>query len=177
MNGISERREAHPPWFILANEIISASKKSCQRQCIIAIWPAYKSDPPPVSFNEHCVTLKTTYVLWVVLMWYCDSLCCFRGTVRLPMSLVHWEALCTSCVYTRHALLMHELLNFIVPSSSSPNLTFCVSTHSSLSLSLSHSVICSAHSSYIAPILQIERSSLPDLFMYAQFLFNSFRQK
>lgn len=103
-----------------------------------------------------------------------------RGNVWLPMSLLHWEALCTSCqsgssmrfgesIYTGHALLMHELLNFIVPSSSPCNLAFSVSLLIHLPLSLSvclslsfnHLHACSlvlycSHSSKLsAPVFQI----------------------
>lgn len=76
------------------------------------------------------------FILSVVLLWFM--------TYHEPPAL---KAVCSSClsgaamrlgksVYTGHALLIHELLNFIVPSSSSCNLTLSVSTNSSLSLSL-----------------------------------------
>lgn len=76
---------------------------------------------------------------------------CFRGNVKLPMSLPHWKAVCTSCLnspsmrfgrsfYTGHALLMRELLNFIVSCSSSCSLNFSVSLIINLLLSLPLSV-------------------------------------
>lgn len=69
----------------------------------------------------------------------------------LPMSLLLWKVVCTSClsgaparfgksVYIGHALLMHELFNFIVPSSSSCNLTFSAPPFIRLRLSLTLSV-------------------------------------
>ncbi len=95
-----------------------------------------------------------------------NLLYCFRGNVWPPMSLLPWKAVCTSCqggasmrfgksIYTRHALLMHELLNFIVPSSSSCNLNFSVSLliHLSLSLTLSIAIIQSFARPLSRPIL------------------------
>lgn len=95
------------------------------------------------------------------------------GKAKFPLIL---QAVCTSClngvsmgfgqsIYTERVLLMHALLNFIVPGSTSCNNFLCSSEF--LPHSIAHWITYApALSSYIAPILQSESSSLPDSFMH-----------
>ena len=80
----------------------------------------------------------------VVLLWFITC-CAASGKMWLPMNLqfvLHYLSDASmrfgKIVYTGHALLVHELLNFIVPSPSSCNLTLCVSQLIHLSLPFRH---------------------------------------
>lgn len=103
------------------------------------------------SLNEQCITLNTTYVA---------GLNFFSCVIVINVPLEQFASFLSGApkslgksVYTGHALLIHELLNFIVPSSSSCNLTFSASPLIHLSLTQSVSLLQSFACLFSRPIL------------------------